>query len=173
LVIEESYENTYRIRSGFCFVGSFCGDVGIMPLRGNLGNEKETGQIVPREAKMMANNYLGKMLKRQRLVAELTLRELAARSGVSQSHLARIERGERFPSAHILRKIAKPLGFDESQLLIVAGYLSPQPPGVAGEEYDLRRLDPYVARVLSEEPVHIQRAVLSLLTIVKAIAKAF
>ena len=118
-------------------------------------------------------NEFGKTLKQQRHMAELTLRELAARSGVSASHLGRIERGERFPSGHILRKIAKPLGLAEAELLAVAGYLSPQPPGVAGEEYDLRRLDPYVARVLSEEPVHIQRAVLSLLTIVKAIAKAF
>jgi len=118
-------------------------------------------------------NEFGKTLKQQRHMAELTLRELAARSGVSASHLGRIERGERFPSGHILRKIAKPLGLAEAELLAVAGYLSPQPPGVAGEEYDLRRLDPYVARVLSEEPVQIQRAVLSLLTIVKAIAKAF
>jgi len=118
---------------------------------------------------MKPNTDLIKMLRQRRLMAELTLCELAARSGVSSSHLGRIERGERFPSGHILRKIAKPLELDESQLLIVAGYLSPQP---SSEEYDLRRLDPYVAKVLSEEPAHIQRAVVSLLTIVKAIAKS-
>jgi len=119
-----------------------------------------------------ASNEIGKTLKQRRLSLELTLRELAARSGISASHLARVERGERFPSGHILRKIAKPLGLDESLLMTIAGYLPPHPPGVAGEEYDLRRLDPYVAKVLSEEPVHVQRAVVSLLTIVKAIAKA-
>ena len=115
------------------------------------------------------NADLGKMLKQRRLMAELTLCELAVRSGVSQSHLARIERGERFPSGHVLRKIAKPLELDESQLLIVAGYLSPQP---SGEEHSLGQLDPYVAKVLSEEPVHIQRTMVSLLTVVKAIAKS-
>ena len=72
-------------------------------------------------------NDLGKMLRQRRLMAELTLSELAAKSGVSQSHLARIERGNRLPSGKVLRKIAKALKLDESQLLIIAGYLSPQP----------------------------------------------
>ena len=122
---------------------------------------------------MRSNVDLGKMLRQQRVMAELTLLELAARSGVSQSHLARIERGKRFPSGHILRKIAKPLELDESQLLIVAGYLSSDSSSETSEEFGLyRRLDPYVAKILSEEPVEIQRAVVSLLTIVKAIAKS-
>ncbi len=116
----------------------------------------------------LSNTDVGKMLRQRRLVAELTLCELAARSGVSQSHLGRIERGERFPSGHILRKIAKPLELEESQLLMVAGYLSPQP---SGKERNLGQLDPFVAKVLSEEPVHIQRTVISLLTVIKAIAK--
>jgi len=118
---------------------------------------------------MRPNADLSKMLKQQRLMAELTLRQLSDSSGVSSSHLGRIERGERFPSGYILRKIAKALELDESQLLILAGYLSPQP---SSEEYGLGRLDPYVAKVLSEEPVTIQRAVVSLLTMVKAIAKS-
>jgi len=118
-------------------------------------------------------NEIGKTLKQQRLMLELTLRELAARSGVCASHLARVERGERFPSGHILRKIAKPLGLDESLLMVTAGYLSPQSSSETGEEPGLyRRLDPYVAKVLSEEPVTMQWAVVSLLTVVKAIAKS-
>ncbi|MBA7663381.1 hypothetical protein ES703_71421 [subsurface metagenome] len=117
----------------------------------------------------MASNEIGKTLKQRRLMIPLTLRELAAKSGVSVSHIGRVERGERFPSGHILRKIAKPLDLDESQLLMLAGYLSPQP---SSGEYSLGQLDPYVAKVLSEEPVHIQRAVISLLTVVKTIAKS-
>ena len=79
------------------------------------------------------NNDLGKILKQQRITVPLTLQELAAESGVSSSHLGRIERGERFPSARILRKIAKPLGFDEDELFTLAGFLSPQTSGVAEE----------------------------------------
>ena len=121
-----------------------------------------------------ASNEIGKTLKQRRLMLKLTLRELAAKSGVSASGIARVESGERFPSGHILRKIAKPLDLDESLLMTIAGYLPPQPSSETGDEYRIYRgLDPYVAKVLSEEPVHVQRAVVSLLTIVKAIAKAF
>ncbi len=113
-------------------------------------------------------NDLGKMLRRQRVMMPLTLRALAARSGVSASHLGRIERGDRFPSARILQKIAKPLGFEEDQLLSLAGYLSRQPSTAA---QSTERLDPYVARMLAEEPVEIQHTVIGILSILKSIAK--
>jgi len=97
---------------------------------------------------------LGEVIRQQRVMMSLTLQELAAKSGVSSSHLGRIERGERFPSARTLQKIAKPLGFAEN--------LSPS----GG------RVDPYVAAVLSQEPVNVQRAVVGLLTILKSIAES-
>ena len=120
------------------------------------------------------NNNLGRILKQQRISVPLTLQELATTSGVSSSHLGRIERGERFPSAHILRKIAKPLGFDEDELFTLAGFLSPQTPGVAEDRsstYSSRHLDPYVAKMLAEEPVEVQRAVIGILTMLKSVAK--
>ena len=121
-----------------------------------------------------ASSEIGKTLKQRRLMIPLTQRELAARSGISASHLARVERGDRFPSGHILRKVAKPLGFDESQLLIVAGYLSPDSSSETGEEPRIyRQLDPYVAKVLSEEPVHVQRTMVTLFIMLKqAIAES-
>lgn len=63
----------------------------------------------------------GKTIKRRRLIVELTLSELSVMSGVSASHLGRIERGECFPSAYILRRLAKPLGFEERELFTLAG----------------------------------------------------
>jgi len=119
-------------------------------------------------------NNLGRILKQQRIAIPLTLQELAATSEVSSSHLGRIERGERFPSAHILRRIAKPLGFDEDELFTLAGFLSPQTPSVAeerGSSYASRHLDPYVAKLLGEESVEVQRAVIGILTLLKSIAK--
>lgn len=114
---------------------------------------------------------LGKILKRQRLLNDLTLHELSADSGVSASHLGRIERGERFPSARILRKISRPLGLTESELFNFAGYL-PSQPSPGAEESSGVRLDPLVAALLSQEPVEIQRAVIGILSILKSIAKA-
>ena len=118
-------------------------------------------------------NHLGGIIKQQRISLSLTLQELAANSGVSASHLGRIERGERFPSAHILQRIAKPLAFGEDELFTLAGYLSPQSPSTAESTpiYTGDRLDPYVARVLGQEPVEVQRAVVGILTILKSIAK--
>ncbi|GAH94569.1 unnamed protein product, partial [marine sediment metagenome] len=84
-------------------------------------------------------NEIGKTLKQQRLMLELTLRELAAKSGVCASHIGRVERGERFPSGHILRKIAKPLELDESLLMTIAGYLPSQPSSETGEEHHIYR----------------------------------
>jgi len=97
---------------------------------------------------------LGEVIRRQRAMMALTLAELAEKSGVSASHLGRIERGERFPSARTLRRIAKPLGFDESL---------PEDGG---------QLDPYVATVLSQEPVNVQHAVVGIVTILKSIAES-
>ena len=120
------------------------------------------------------NNDLGKIIKQQRITVPLTLQELAAASGVSSSHLGRIERGERFPSARILRRIAKPLGFDEDELFTLAGFLSPQASGVAEEHspsYATRQLDPYVAKMLAEETVEVQRSVIGILSLLKSVAR--
>jgi len=119
-------------------------------------------------------NYLGRILKQRRVMIPLTLRGLATISGTSSSHLGRIERGERFPSASILRKIAKPLGFEEGELFSLAGYLSPQPssPDEGSVDYSGGRLDPYVGQILSQEPVEVQRTIIGILSILKNIAKA-
>ena len=117
--------------------------------------------------------HIGGIVKQQRISIPLTLQELSAKAGVSASHLGRIERGERFPSAHILRKIAEPLGFEENELFTLAGYLSSQSSGVAerAPTYTSRQLDPYVARVLAQEPVEVQRAVIGILTMLRSIAR--
>jgi len=115
-------------------------------------------------------NDLGKILKQRRLMVPLTLQELAMAAGVSQSHLGRIERGGRFPSARILNKIAKPLGFAQSELLALAGYL-PAQSSAEVETPGVRELDPYVAAVLSQEPVEIQRAVVTILSVLKSMAR--
>jgi transcriptional regulator with XRE-family HTH domain len=104
----------------------------------------------------------------------MTLRELSSMASVSASHLGRIERGERFPSGSVLRRIAGPLGFEEDELFTLAGYLSPHPPSVAEgrPSYGRGDLDPYVARVLAQEPVDVQRAVIGILSILSSIAKS-
>ncbi len=119
------------------------------------------------------NNHLGRIIKQQRISLSLTLQGLAAKSGVSASHLGRLERGERFPSAHVLQKIAKPLAFEEDELFTLAGYLSPKSPGIVERSpaYGGERLDPYVARLLAQESIEVQHAVIGILSILKSVAK--
>jgi transcriptional regulator with XRE-family HTH domain len=115
---------------------------------------------------------LGKILKQQRQTAGLTLHELSDASGVSPSHLGRVEKGERFPSAAILQRIAGPLGLSEGEIFTMAGYLSNQVanPPVNENGHTKSNLDPYVAQVLSNESVEVQRAVVGMLSVVKSVA---
>ena len=118
---------------------------------------------------MTDRNDLGKILKQRRVMIPMTLLDLARATGISSSHLGRIERGDRFPSGGVLRRIAEPLGYAEDEIFTLAGFLSPKP----SEETEgpTGQLDPYVATLLSEEPVETQRAVIGILSILKSIAR--
>lgn len=123
---------------------------------------------------MGVNKDFGKLLKQYRVAADLTLQELSDKAGVSPSHLGRIENAQRFPSGHILQRIAGPLGFSEDDMFVKAGYLSPRSAGVSEKAaaYNASgRLDPYVAEVLGQEPVEVQRSVVGILEMLKNIAR--
>jgi transcriptional regulator with XRE-family HTH domain len=66
---------------------------------------------------------LGDYLKEQRVAAQLTLRQLAEQTGVSNPYLSQIERGLRKPSAEILQQIAKALSISAETLYVRAGIL--------------------------------------------------
>ena len=95
---------------------------------------------------------LGSIIKRQRNRIGLTLLALSAKSGVSPSHLSRIEKAQRYPSTDVLRKIAQPLGLDEKELFNLAGYLpSEQPTSPDKEKHKLRaELDILLNRVTAD-----------------------
>lgn len=117
------------------------------------------------------SNVLGKTLKQHRTMIPLTLTKLGAGAGVSASHLSRIERGQRFPSAFVLRKLAKLLGLDETEMFILAGFLSPHSSNTNGESpVRSSQLNPYVAKVLSQEPINVQRTAAAVLSILKSLA---
>ena len=109
---------------------------------------------------------LGKILKARRRSLSISLGELSKKSGVSPSHIVRIERGERFPSARVLRRLAGPLGFSEEDLFKTAGFLSvvsSEAPAVDSRP----KLDRYVAEMLAQEPPEIQRAAVTILQLLK------
>jgi len=71
-------------------------------------------------------NKLGRTIRQRRISAPFSLNGLAKATGISTGHLSRIEKGQRNPSARVLHKLAEPLGFRESELFVLAGYLSSQ-----------------------------------------------
>lgn len=66
---------------------------------------------------------LGALIRAQRTQAELTLRELAARTNVSNPYLSQIERGLHEPSVRVLKAIAGALNLSAESLLVQAGVL--------------------------------------------------
>ncbi len=66
---------------------------------------------------------LGGFIRIQRQLANLTLREMANRTHVSNAYLSQIERGLHEPSVRVLRSIAGALGISPETLLAQAGLL--------------------------------------------------
>jgi len=115
---------------------------------------------------------IGRIIRQRRLMTLMTLRDLSVAAGVSSSHLGRIERGERFPSGRTLRKIAGPLGFSEVELFVWANYLPGESTNIVNNDIENGRLDPYVAMVLSQESREVQRAALTILSMIRYAAAA-
>ena len=115
---------------------------------------------------------LGIVIKQRRQAVALTLEELAQASCVSKSHLGRVERGERFPSARVLSRIAGPLWLTEEEVFALAGYLSPRLTGaeMVGVPAGNGRLGPLVAGMLAQETPEVQRAVVAILSLIKSIS---
>jgi transcriptional regulator with XRE-family HTH domain len=82
---------------------------------------------------------VGAYIRDQRRKAQLSLRKLAERSGVSNPYLSQIERGLRQPSAKILKGIATALEVSAETLFTQAGILDGGPED-AGESGVLRSI---------------------------------
>ena len=68
---------------------------------------------------------LGEFIAAQRRSAQLTLRQLAEQTGVSNPYLSQIERGLRRPSAEVLQQLSKALRVSAETLYVRAGILDP------------------------------------------------
>ena len=69
---------------------------------------------------------VGEFIAERRRAAELSLRQLAEKAGVSNPYLSQIERGLRKPSAEVLQQVAKALQVSAETLYVRAGILDPE-----------------------------------------------
>lgn len=72
-----------------------------------------------------AASDIGSFIKAQREAAQVSVRQLAEKAGVSNPYLSQIERGLRKPSADVLNQIAKALRVSAEVLYVQAGMLEP------------------------------------------------
>lgn len=76
-----------------------------------------------------AASDLGGFIRAQREAAQVSVRQLAQKAGVSNPYLSQIERGLRKPSAEVLNQIAKALRVSAEVLYVQAGILEPSDTG--------------------------------------------
>src|SRR3989442_13119560 len=69
---------------------------------------------------------LGDFIRSQRRLADLSLRELAQKTNISNPYLSQIERGLHEPSVRVLKAIAGALNLSAETLLSHAGLLEDQ-----------------------------------------------
>ena len=81
-------------------------------------------------------NALGGFIRAQRQLANLSLREMAAMTSVSNAYLSQVERGLHQPSLKVLHSIADALQLSTEQLLSQAGWTRGSAEGEAATNGD-------------------------------------
>ena len=111
---------------------------------------------------------LGQLIRAQRKLAQLSLRELAALSDLSNAYLSQLERGLHQPSIRAVSRIARALGVPPETLLRQAGLLDDEAPereggtaprtGEAGSVEDAIRSDPDLTEAQREALLAVYRS---------------
>jgi transcriptional regulator with XRE-family HTH domain len=60
---------------------------------------------------------LGRIIRRERQVRDLTIKELGEKAGLSEIYVGEIERGQKYPSAKVLESLAEALELEIADLL--------------------------------------------------------
>jgi transcriptional regulator with XRE-family HTH domain len=81
---------------------------------------------MPRSKREVERSSIGDYIRRQRELANISLRKMAEQSGISAAVLQEIENGLRNPSHTILQSIAGALRLSAETLQLQAGVLDPQ-----------------------------------------------
>jgi transcriptional regulator with XRE-family HTH domain len=113
----------------------------------------------PWKAQMEA---LGAFIRTQRKLADLSLRELAEMTEVSNPYLSQLERGLHQPSVRVLKAIADALNLSAETLLVQAGLLEEDEEGgaaAAGSRVEAAiRTDAALSDAQKEALINVYRA---------------
>jgi transcriptional regulator with XRE-family HTH domain len=104
---------------------------------------------------------LGSFIRTQRKLADLSLREMAEMTEVSNPYLSQLERGLHQPSVRVLKAIANALNLSAETLLVQAGLLEDGeegPPATGSSVEAAIRTDPILADDQKEALINVYRA---------------
>ena len=103
---------------------------------------------------------LGSFIRTQRKLADLSLRELAEMTEVSNPYLSQLERGLHQPSVRVLKAIADALNLSAETLLVQAGLLEDGggDPAAGSKVESAIRTDPILSSDQKEALINVYRA---------------
>jgi len=84
---------------------------------------------------------LGELIRRRRKMANLSLRQLAEKTRLSNPYLSQIERGLHQPSMRVIKLISEALNVSAETLLTHAGLLHPEGSEAAAAASDARDVE--------------------------------
>jgi transcriptional regulator with XRE-family HTH domain len=115
--------------------------------------------LTPEDAWRDQLEALGEFIRSQRKLAQLSLREMAERTQISNPYLSQVERGLHEPSVRVLRSIAQALNLSTEQILCQAGLLNPdeQAPPTVNTEAAIKA-DPLLSRDQKEALLAVYRS---------------
>ena len=101
----------------------------------------------------------GEFVKAQRQLAQVSLRNLAKMSGVSDSYLSQIERGNYRPSPQVVKALAQAFGLKPEQLYTMLGFMD-EAEGASANVEQAIQLDPRLEPAQKEALIRVYRSFL-------------
>ena len=102
----------------------------------------------------------GEFVKAQRQLAQVSLRNLAKMSGVSDSYLSQIERGNYRPSPQVVKALAQAFGLKPEQLYTMLGFMDEDDKRAPPNVEQAIQLDPRLEPAQKEALIRVYRSFL-------------
>lgn len=80
----------------------------------------------------------GEFVRAQRKLAQVSQRHLAKMSGVSDSYLSQLERGNYRPSPQVVKQLAQAFGLEPRQLFMMLGFMDDEDKGSLSVEHAIQ-----------------------------------
>jgi len=125
------------------------------PLRS--AGQADYSRAMAKTKTVASSSSVGDYIRRQRQLANISLRKVAQQSGISAAVLKEIEAGLRNPSRTIVQSIAGALRLSAETLYLQAGVLDPQDTEEMGTVHEIRR-DPSLTQRQRDALIEIYEA---------------